>query len=70
AGAVVRAPVRIGAGAVVEAGATVGPFAVVGAGAVVEAGASLDHVVVWPGARARGRLAHAIVTAAAVVPAR
>lgn len=65
--AVVRAPVRIGAGATIEAGATVGPYAVVGAGATVAAGASLERVVVWPGARAAGALVNAIVTPHATV---
>ena len=69
ADAVVREPVRIGAGAVIGAAATVGPFAVIGAGAEVEAGAEVDHVVVWPRASAGGRLQHAIVTAHGVVPA-
>jgi mannose-1-phosphate guanylyltransferase len=54
--------VRIGAGAVVEAGATVGPLAVIGAGATVAAGASLTRTVVWPHARATGALIDAIVT--------
>jgi NDP-sugar pyrophosphorylase family protein len=41
-------PLRIGAHAVVEAGATVGPHAVVGAGARVPAGTSLTHALLWP----------------------
>jgi mannose-1-phosphate guanylyltransferase len=67
AGAVVEGPVRIGPGATVEAGARVGPYAVIGAGATVAAGAVVDHVVVWPGARVEGRVAHAIVTPRAIV---
>ena len=62
-------PVRIEAGAIIGAGATVGPYVVIGAGATVEPGATLDHVVVWSGATASGRLQHVIVTPHAVVRA-
>jgi len=55
-------PVRVAAGAVVEAGARVGPDVVVGKGAVVKAGARLERVVIWPGATAEGELRDAIVT--------
>jgi carbonic anhydrase/acetyltransferase-like protein (isoleucine patch superfamily) len=43
----------IGAGARVDAGATVGPFAIVGAGAVVPPGAHVEHAVVWSGTALR-----------------
>lgn len=62
-GVTLVAPYRIGAGAVIGAGATVGPFAVVGRGARVDDVASISDAVVWPGAEARGRVEHAIVTA-------
>ena len=65
--AVIVPPVRIKAGATIGAGATVGPYVVIGADATVEPGATLDHVVVWPGATATGHLQHAIVTPHAVV---
>jgi mannose-1-phosphate guanylyltransferase len=41
--------VLLGAGAVVEAGARVGPNVVVGAGSRVRAGAVLRDAVVWEG---------------------
>jgi NDP-sugar pyrophosphorylase family protein len=61
--------VRIGAGAVIEAGAVVGPESVVGSGAIVEAGAVVERSVVWAGARARGTVRDAIVTANGAVSA-
>lgn len=45
----VEGPVWIGAGAVVEAGAHVGPQVQLGTGAVVRAGVSLRRCVVWDG---------------------
>jgi mannose-1-phosphate guanylyltransferase len=54
-------PVWIGAGATIEAGATV-RSAVIGEGATVGAGATATESVVWPGARAQGTLKRAIVT--------
>jgi mannose-1-phosphate guanylyltransferase len=42
-------PVRVGAGAVVEAGAKVGPAAVIGAGCRVGRGAVVEQAVVWAG---------------------
>ena len=56
-------PVRIDAGAVIEADATVGPEVVVGAGAVVTAGTQVSQSVLWPGARARGVVRDAVLTA-------
>jgi NDP-sugar pyrophosphorylase family protein len=61
--AVLRQPVRIGAGAHIGEGAQVGPGVVVGSHAIVEDQAAIVRSVVWPGARARGRLADAVVTA-------
>jgi len=66
----IRPPVRVGPGAQIGAGAEVGPGAVIGAGAVVEGGARVARAVVWPGARARGEVADAIVTPEGTVPAR
>jgi NDP-sugar pyrophosphorylase family protein len=62
AGATLVEPVRIAAGAIIEAGAQVGPDVVVGRNAVVRAGARLERVVVWPDAVAAGTLRDAIVT--------
>jgi len=56
-------------GAIVEAGARIGPGTVVGRGATIAAGAHLERTVVWPAARAEGRLADTIVTATGAVPA-
>jgi len=67
AGAIVREPVRIAAGAWIQDGATVGPYAVIGRGAIVEAGAQVERAVVWPDARVRGEVRDAIVTPVAVV---
>lgn len=47
--ATLREPLFIGAGAVVEAGAQVGPYAVVGAGATIAAGSEVTRAVAWPG---------------------
>ena len=55
-------PVRISAGAIVEAGARVGPDVVVGAGSRVHAGARLERVVIWPGSHVSSELSDAIVT--------
>jgi mannose-1-phosphate guanylyltransferase len=60
--AVLRPPVRIGAGAIIEHGAQLGPEAVVGPGGGVAAGAHLRRTVVWDGARAEGDLVDAVVT--------
>lgn len=69
ASAVLRTPLRIGAGAVVEAGAVVGPDVVVCGDATVAAGARVARAVVWPGAIATGEVDNAVVTAEGVVPA-
>lgn len=47
--ATLREPLFIGAGAVVEADARVGPYAVVGAGATIAAGSEVVRAVAWPG---------------------
>ncbi|MEO6951757.1 MAG: NDP-sugar synthase [Polyangia bacterium] len=65
----VIAPVRIGPGAIVEAGAHVGPGVVVGRGARVRSGVRLERVIVWDGATADRDLTDAIVTRGAVMPA-
>jgi mannose-1-phosphate guanylyltransferase len=49
--AAIVGPVRIGAGAVIAANVTVGPYAVVGAGARIDR--SIARTVVWDGASAR-----------------
>jgi NDP-sugar pyrophosphorylase family protein len=57
-------PVWIGAGAIVEAGATAGPQAVIGAGARLVRGASLREALALPGARCPARaLRRAVVHA-------
>jgi NDP-sugar pyrophosphorylase family protein len=48
--ATIVAPVKIGVRAVIDAGVTVGPYAVVGDGARVAR--SIERTVVWPGATA------------------
>ena len=53
--ALIRAPVRIAAGAIIEAGAVVGPLVVVCGGGRVAAGAEITRSVVWPGATANGK---------------
>ena len=67
--AVLRPPVRIGAGAVVEHGAQLGPEVVVAPGGRVAPGSHLVRTVVWQGARAEGDLADAVVTPEGVVAA-
>lgn len=67
--AILRPPVRIGAGAVIEARAVVGPEVVVCPGGRVGQGARLSRSVVWDGARAEGELDGAVVTPEAVVRA-
>ena len=66
---VVTGPVRIGPGAIVEAGAHVGPGVVLGRGARVRSGVRLERVVVWDGATVAHDLTDAIVTQQAIVPA-
>lgn len=68
AGAELRHPVRVGPRARIEAGAIVGPDAVVGGEASVAAGADVSQAVIWPGARAEGRLRDCIVARHGVVP--
>ena len=65
----ITGPVRIGAGAIVEAGAHVGPGVVLGRGARVRSGVRLERVVVWDGATVDHDLTDAIVTRQAIVPA-
>ncbi len=60
--AVIRHPVRIGAGAHVGERAVVGPDAVIGAHAVVDPGATVERAVVWRGARVSGVVRDAIAT--------
>ncbi|MCG5051825.1 MAG: NDP-sugar synthase [Myxococcales bacterium] len=55
-------PYRVGAGALIEAGAIVGPEVVVGAGATVLRNARLTRCVVWPGVSVEGQLEDAILT--------
>jgi mannose-1-phosphate guanylyltransferase len=65
----VRFPSRIAAGAVIEAGAVVGPEAVVCGGGRVVAGAAISRCVVWPGATASGEQSGAVIMPNVVVPA-
>jgi NDP-sugar pyrophosphorylase family protein len=67
--AVIRHPVKIGAGAHIGADTVVGPAAVIGSHAIVEAGARVSEAVVWTGARAAGELHRAIATTAGVIDA-
>jgi NDP-sugar pyrophosphorylase family protein len=60
--ALIRLPVRIAAGAVIEGGAVVGPFTVVCGGGRVGAGAEISRAVIWPGATASGRQSGVVVT--------
>jgi mannose-1-phosphate guanylyltransferase len=60
-------PVRIAAGAAIEAGATVGPDSVVCTGARVAAGAVVEGSIVWPGAVARGEVRGVVLTATGAV---
>ena len=55
-------PVRIAAGAIIEAKAQVGPNAVIGAGARVTEASHVQDCVVWAQAVATGNLRHKIVT--------
>jgi len=55
-------PFRIAAGAVVEAGATVGPEVSLGENTRVATGAHLERTVVWPGVTATGHHANAVIT--------
>jgi mannose-1-phosphate guanylyltransferase len=57
-----RPPVRIAAGAIIEARAIVGPEVVLCAGARVAAEARVRRSVVWEGARAEGDLDGVVVT--------
>ena len=66
--AIVTAPVRIQAGAVVEPGAHVGPGVVVGTDARVRGGVRLQRAVVWPGVTASADACDAVLTADGVVP--
>jgi len=55
-------PFRIAAGAVVEAGATVGPEVSLDENTRVAAGAHLERAVVWPGVTVTGRHTSAVLT--------
>jgi NDP-sugar pyrophosphorylase family protein len=66
ASAEIRHPVRLAAGAIVEAGAVVGPLTVVCAGGRVATGADIAHSVVWSGATASGKQVGAVFTPGAV----
>lgn len=61
-------PYRVGEGALIEAGAKVGPDVVIGAGVTVSRNASIMRAVVWPGCEVVGQVADAVVTADGVVP--
>lgn len=65
----IHAPVRIAAGAVVEAGAEVGPYTVVCGGGRVAAAAQISRSVVWPGATATGKQSGVVVTPNNVIAA-
>ena len=67
--ATLRPPLRLGAGAVVEAKAVVGPDVVVSSGGTIAAGARITRAVVWPGARATGEISDSVVMAEGVVAA-
>jgi NDP-sugar pyrophosphorylase family protein len=68
-GATLKGPLRVGAGAIVEAGAQLDGDVVVGHGATVRSGARLQRVVIWPGAVVDGgELRDAIVTPRGVQP--
>jgi len=62
----IRGPVRLAAGAIVEAGAVVGPLTVVCGGGRVAAGAEIARSVVWPGAIASGKIVGGVVMPEAV----
>ncbi|MCA9667183.1 MAG: hypothetical protein KC503_16405, partial [Myxococcales bacterium] len=59
--------VIVGAAANVHPSAQLARQVIVGAGAEVAAGAMLSQCVVWPGARAEGRLDRCIVTPEGVI---
>jgi NDP-sugar pyrophosphorylase family protein len=61
-------PYRLCEGALIEAGAVVGPNVVVGAGATVVRNARLANTVVWPGVVVEGEVLNAVVTKEGVVP--
>ncbi len=57
-------PVFIGPDAIIESGATVGPFTQIGAGARVASGAKISEAIVWPGATCQGELKNSVCTGA------
>ncbi|MDX2023799.1 MAG: NDP-sugar synthase [Deltaproteobacteria bacterium] len=61
-------PYRICEGALIEAGAVVGPNVVVGAGATVLRNSHLSNTIVWPGVVVDGEVTNAVVTKDDVVP--
>lgn len=61
-------PYRVGEGALIEAGAKVGPDVVIGAGATVSRNAVIRQAVVWPGLTVQGQVSEAVVTADGVIP--
>jgi NDP-sugar pyrophosphorylase family protein len=61
-------PYRIGAGAVVEAGAEIGPAVVIGARARIGAAARVRNAVVWADTAVDGELDRAVATPEGVVP--
>jgi mannose-1-phosphate guanylyltransferase len=65
----IRHPVRIAAGAVVEARAVVGPLTVVCSGARVASGSEIARSVVWPGATAVGKQVGTVITSGSVFQA-
>lgn len=69
AGAMIRPPVRLAAGAVVESGAVVGPDVAVASGGRVKTRARLSRAVVWEGGVADGILADCVVTPEGVITA-
>lgn len=60
--AILRHPVKIGAGAHIGAESVVGPGAVIGTHAIVEEGARVERAVVWPRTRASGEVRDAVLT--------
>lgn len=60
-------PYRVGEGALIEAGAHVGPDVVIGAGATVSRNARLVRTVVWPGVTVEGQVADAVCCPEGVV---
>ena len=63
-------PYRVAEGALIEAGAKVGPDVVIGAGATVSRNASIRRAIVWPGVTVQGDVADAVVTADGVIAVR